>query len=71
MAIRIINDARAIRGSLSMASEYSSFQVMDHFRKWAQKEGMSHSECESHINTNRGKGLDHLKAALAVVQKFH
>lgn len=71
MAIRIINDARAICGSLSAASEYISFQVVDHFRKWAQKEGIPPSKCESHINTNRGKGLDHLKAALAVVQKFH
>ena len=45
---------------------YHSFEVVDKFRKWAKQIGIPQNEIECCIDRWRGKGLDHLKAGLAV-----
>ena len=50
---------------------YHSFEVVDKFRKWAKQIGMPQNEVEHSIDRWRGKGLDHLKAGLAVEKMPH
>ena len=69
--IRVLNDARAVTHSMNDSAQGHSFNVMNDFRKWAQKVGMVKQQCEAHIDRYRGMGLDSMKAGLAMVQKFH
>ena len=50
---------------------YHSFEVVDKFRKWAKQIGTPVQAVEQSIDRWRGKGLDHLKAGLAVEKTAH
>ena len=50
---------------------YHSFEVVDKFRKWAKQIGVPVQAIEQSIDRWRGKGLDHLKAGLAVEKTAH
>lgn len=45
---------------------YHSFEVVDKFRAWAKAMKLPKEQMEQSIDRWRGRGLDHLKAGLAV-----
>lgn len=47
---------------------YTSFTLMDGFRKWAKRIGMAPETAEKHIRASSGRGFDALYAGLKLVQ---